>query len=206
MSRCFIQTLTPLLAGFQPPVQQQAWPGIQGKLDPEPSTEHVPTPDGGYQLYKAAGKLKDRKAVITGGDSGIGKATAVLFAMEGADSMISYLPEEEEDAQHTKKLVEKYGRKCYLCPGDLTDKENCKKLIAEAIEKLGAINILFNNHAYQMMTDSILELPDEQWEHTFNTNIHGTLYTSHAHPVIVIVTDLLVLQPSSISPRLPSRT
>ena len=169
--------------GFQPPVQQQAWPGIQGKLDPQPSTEHVPTPDGGYQLYQAAGKLKGRKAVITGGDSGIGKATAVLFAMEGADVMIAYLPEEEEDAQHTKKLVEKYGRKCFLYAGDLTKKENCKKLIDEAIENLGAINILFNNHAYQMMTDDILDIPDEQWEHTFATNIHGTPCTYPFHSV-----------------------
>ncbi|KAK5133944.1 hypothetical protein LTR08_007064 [Meristemomyces frigidus] len=166
--------------GFQPPVQQQAPPGLQGKLDPQPSTEYIPSVDGGYQLYQAAGKLKNRKALITGGDSGIGKATAVLFAMEGADSMIGYLPEEEEDAQHTKKLVEKYGRKCYLYPGDLKDKENCKKLVAEAMDKMGAINILFNNHAYQMMVESILDLPDEQWVETFATNIHPFFYLSKA--------------------------
>ncbi|KAK4549946.1 hypothetical protein LTR36_005247 [Oleoguttula mirabilis] len=166
--------------GFQPPVQQQEPPGLQKELDPQPSTEYVPTPDGGYKLYQAAGKLKDRKAVITGGDSGIGRATATLFAMEGADVLIAYLPQEEEDAQETVKLVEKYGRKCYTFAADLKDKNNCKKLVEEAMSKLGAINILFNNHAYQMMTTDIHDLSEEQWDLTFATNIHPFFYISKA--------------------------
>ncbi|KAK4610700.1 hypothetical protein CLAFUW4_13701 [Fulvia fulva] len=165
-------------SGFQPDVQHQKVPGLQSDMTPAPSTEYVPTPEGGYKLYQAAGKLKDKKALITGGDSGIGRATAVLFAMEGADSFIAYLPEEEKDAQETKKLVEKYGRKCYLHATDLKDKKNCKKVQEEALEKMGAINILFNNHAYQMMTNNIHDLTEEQWEHTFNTNIHPFFYLS----------------------------
>lgn len=102
----------------------------------------------------------------------------MLFAMEGADVMIAYLPEEEEDAQGTKKLVEKYGRQCYTFAADLKDKNNCKKLVEEAMSKMGAINILFNNHAYQMMIQDIHDLPEEQWEHTFATNIHRALQTS----------------------------
>lgn len=134
--------------------------------------EQVPTEDGGYQIYKAAGKLKGKKALITGGDSGIGRATAILFAMEGADSFIAYLPHEEKDAQETKKRVEEYGQKCYCYPTNLKDKANCMEVVDEAMNKMGAINILFNNHAYQMQQQSILELSEEQWLHTFDTNIH----------------------------------
>ena len=127
---------------------------------PKPQFENVPTEDAGYEKYHAAEKLKGRRAIITGGDSGIGRAAAILFAMEGADSLIAYLPEEEEDAQETKKRVEKYGRRCHLLPIDLTTRENCKKVVEEALSKLGGIDILFNNHAYQMMTQSINELSE----------------------------------------------
>ena len=134
--------------------------------------EAVPTEDGGFQIYKAAGKLKGKKAIITGGDSGIGRATARLFAMEGADSFITYLPEEEKDAQQTKSSIEKYGAKCYLYAINLKGKDNCKKVVDEALNKMGSIDILFNNHAYQMMITDIHDLSEEQWEHTFDTNIH----------------------------------
>ena len=155
---------------------------------------HLPSEDGGYEIYKAAGKLQDKCAIITGGDSGIGRATAILFAMEGADSLIAYLPEEESDAQETKKKVEERGRKCYLLPTDLTKKENCQKVIDAAIKGMGKIDILFNNHAYQMMVEDIQDLSEyigryhfshliqltnscrEQWEKTFNTNIHPFFY------------------------------
>jgi NAD(P)-dependent dehydrogenase (short-subunit alcohol dehydrogenase family) len=166
-------------SGHKIPVQDQQPPGLQSKLKgPEPQSENIPTEDGGYQIYRAAGKLNDKKAIITGGDSGIGRATAILFAMEGADSLIAYLPEEESDAQETKRLVEKHGRKCYLIATDLKKKENCKKVVDSAIEKMGGVNILFNNAAYQMMVEDIKDLSEEQWENTFNTNIHPYFYLS----------------------------
>ena len=111
-------------------------------------------------LYKAAGKLEGKKALITGGDSGIGRSIAILFAMEGADSFIAYLPEEEKDAQFTKARVEHYGRKCFLMATDLKDKVNCKKVVDKAIADMGNINILVNNHAYQMMVNDIADLSE----------------------------------------------
>ena len=115
--------------------------------NPKPVFELVPAADGSKVTYKAAGKLKGKKAIITGGDSGIGAATAVLFAHEGADSTIAYLPEEEKDAQGTKARVEELGQRCHLIALDLAGKENCKKLVDFAVEKMGAIDILFNNAA-----------------------------------------------------------
>ncbi|KAI4140439.1 MAG: hypothetical protein L6R39_005799, partial [Caloplaca ligustica] len=130
-------------SGHEVPVQQQSPPGKQAEMKgPEPQNVNVASEDGGYQTYKAAGKLQGKKALITGGDSGIGRAIAILFAMEGADSLIAYLPEEEEDAQTTKAEVEKRGRKCYLCPGDLRSKEQCKKLVDQAVSDMGGINIV----------------------------------------------------------------
>ena len=127
---------------------------------PAPVTTEVPTEEGGYQTYKAAKKLEGKKALITGGDSGIGRAIAVLFAMEGADSTVNYLPEEESDAQETKKLVEKYGGKCTLCPADIRSHENCKKVVDSAVSAMGTINILVNNAAFQNMINDISELTE----------------------------------------------
>lgn len=163
-------------SGYQPEVQHQPVPGLEKNLDPKPLYDQLPTADGGKQLYKAAGKLEGKKAIITGGDSGIGRATAVLYAMEGADVFIAYLPQEEDDAQETKKLVEEKGRKCYLHATDVTDRENCKKLVDEAVKQLGGLDILINNAAYQMVCDDIKDLKEEQWIHTFNTNIHPYFY------------------------------
>jgi len=143
---------------------------------PQPVNEEIPSEDGGFQKYKPAGKLEGKKAIITGGDSGIGRAIAILFAMEGADSFIAYLPDEEKDAQETKKLVEKYGQKCYLHSTDLTSQQNCKKVVDEAVAAMGGLNILVNNAAYQMMQKDISELPEDQWLHTFATNIHPYFY------------------------------
>lgn len=148
--------------GHQIPVSTQEFPGKEGRMPyPQPLFDEIPTDDGKSQKYKAAGKLKGKKAIITGGDSGIGRATAVLFAMEGADSLIAYLPEEEEDAQDTKKRVEQYGQQCHLLSTDLRDPGNCKKVV-DAAAKLfhGNIDILFNNAAYQMVVDDISDLPE----------------------------------------------
>lgn len=162
--------------GFSVPVQHQDLPGLEKNLNPAPDSDHLPTPEGGSQLYKAAGKLEGKKALITGGDSGIGRSIAILFAMEGADVFIAYLPQEEEDAQDTKKRVEKHGRKCYLQASDLTDRGNCKKLVETALKELGGIDILVNNAAYQMMVEDIKDLDEDQWIKTFNTNIHPYFY------------------------------
>ncbi|KAL9104660.1 MAG: hypothetical protein Q9163_000403 [Psora crenata] len=164
-------------SGHQIPIQHMDQPALQKDMKgPDPVNQQVPTEDGGYQTYKAAGKLDGKKAIITGGDSGIGRAIAILYAMEGADSLIAYLPEEEQDAQDTKDAVEKHGRKCYLIATDLTKRENCQKVVDEAMAKMGAINILVNNAAYQNMINGINELSEEQWLKTFNTNIHPYFY------------------------------
>ncbi|KAI0125779.1 short-chain dehydrogenase [Xylariales sp. AK1849] len=164
--------------GFKPPVTHQDFPGKEHKLPIKAHYDNLPDGKGGYLEYKAAGKLQGKKAVITGGDSGIGRATALLFALEGADSFIAYLPDEQKDADDTKKLVEERGQKCHLFPTDLTDRKNCEKTIAEAVKAMGGIDILFNNHAYQMMVNDIKDLTEDQWVHTFNTNIHPFFYLS----------------------------
>jgi hypothetical protein len=147
--------------GYQPEVQKQdTIPGLEHKLDPQPIYDHLPTADGGKELYKAAGKLKGKKAIITGGDSGIGRATAILYAMEGADSFIAYLPEEEQDAQDTKKLVEEKGAKCYTFATDLKARKTCQTVVDEAIKHMGGIDILVNNHAYQNMVPEIKDLDE----------------------------------------------
>jgi NAD(P)-dependent dehydrogenase (short-subunit alcohol dehydrogenase family) len=141
--------------------------------------DRIPTPDGGSKQYQGSGKLKGLNAIITGGDSGIGRASAILFAHEGANTFIAYLPDEQEDAEWTKKRVEELGQKCTLFPTDLTKRENCQKVIDEAVKVFGGkIDILFNNHGYQMMCKDIKDLPEDQWIHTFNTNIHPFFYLS----------------------------
>ncbi|ORY66333.1 short-chain dehydrogenase [Pseudomassariella vexata] len=165
-------------SGHSVPVTHQEFPGKEGNLPIQAQYDTLPDYKGGKQKYKAAGKLQGKNAIITGGDSGIGRATALLFAMEGANSLIAYLPDEEEDSQETKKLVERQGQNCHLMALDLTERKNCQKVVDEAVEKLGGIDILFNNHAYQMMVENIGDLSEDQWVHTFNTNIHPFFYLS----------------------------
>ncbi|KAK4452961.1 hypothetical protein QBC34DRAFT_397502 [Podospora aff. communis PSN243] len=164
--------------GFQNPITFQGFPGKEGKMpSPKPLFDEIPTEDGGSQKYKPSGKLTGKTAIITGGDSGIGRATAVLFAMEGADSLIAYLPSEEDDAQETKRLVESYGRKCHLLATDLTSQTNCHKVVDTAAHLFNnRIDVLFNNAAFQLVVDDISELNEDQWLHTFNTNIHPYFY------------------------------
>ncbi|ERF70594.1 hypothetical protein EPUS_02460 [Endocarpon pusillum Z07020] len=164
--------------GHKVPIQHQDPPGLQSDLGPKPVSSKLPSEDGGYQHYKAAGKLEGKKAIITGGDSGIGRAIAILFAMEGADSLIVYLPQEESDALETQKQVEQWGKKCSLLAMDITSKENCQKVINTALSQLGGINTLVNNAAFQMMQKSIHDITDEQWHKTFDTNIHPFYYLS----------------------------
>jgi NAD(P)-dependent dehydrogenase (short-subunit alcohol dehydrogenase family) len=151
--------------------QRQDPPGVEGELQPKA--------DHGETSYKGSGKLTGRKAIITGGDSGIGRAVAIAFAREGADVVISYL-NEDEDARETANWVEKAGRKAVLIPGDISQEEHCKKIISKAVEELGEIDILVNNAAYQMTHQSLQELTAEELDHTFKTNIYAMFYLCKA--------------------------
>jgi len=153
------------------PAQEQAMPGTEQQMDPKP--------DHGETTYKGSGRLEGRKAIITGADSGIGKAIAIAFAREGADVLISYL-KEDEDARETAKWVEDVGRKAVLAPGDISQEEHCKQLIEKAVQELGGIDILVNNAAYQMEYKSLQEIPSEEWDYTFKTNIHAMFYLCKA--------------------------
>ncbi|KAI5868332.1 NAD(P)-binding protein [Durotheca rogersii] len=169
---------SPLQPGHAIPVSHQEFPGKEHEMPLQAQYDKLPTEGGGYQRYKAAGKLDGKKALITGGDSGIGRATAVLFAMEGADSFLVYLPDEEKDARETKQIVEARGRRCWLMATDLSRRENCKQAVDQALRQTGGIDVLFNNAAYQNMTDDIHSLSEDQWVRTFDTNIHPFFYLS----------------------------
>nr|WP_254550319.1 glucose 1-dehydrogenase [Catellatospora tritici] len=127
-------------------------------------------PDHGEESYRGSGRLQGKRAVITGGDSGIGRATAIAFAREGADVVIAYL-DEHDDAHDTAKLVEEAGRKAVLVAGDLSSRHECETLIDTAVRELGGLDVLVNNAAYQMTHKTIEEIPDEEWQHTFDLNI-----------------------------------
>ncbi|TAQ90184.1 hypothetical protein B7494_g1486 [Chlorociboria aeruginascens] len=169
---------SPFEKGHEVPVTHQSPPGQQHAMPIAPVNDQLPTPDGGYQLYKAAGKLAQKRALITGGDSGIGRAVAVLYAMEGAESTIVYMPEEEKDAAETRELVREKGGKLHLVSADLKSQQACKDVVAKALEKMGGIDILVLNHGRQMMKETIAELSEEQWLDTFDTNIHPFFYLS----------------------------
>jgi len=147
------------------PAQHQQKPGLESKVKPRPRYE-APS-------YRGAAKLAGKVALITGGDSGIGRAVAVLFAREGADVAITHLPEEESDAQETKTAVEREGRRALIIGGDLTAEEFARKAVETTIDNFDQLDILVNNAAYQQGQDSLDDLTDEQWDHTFKTNIYG---------------------------------
>jgi len=153
------------------PAQKQPMPGITAAMDP--------LPDHGETSYRGSGRLKGRKAIITGGDSGIGRAVAIAYAREGADLLISYL-NEEEDAEETRRYVEDAGRKAVLVPGDIKTSAHCRALVDKAVAELGGIDILVNNAAHQASFESIEDISDEEWDLTFRVNIHAMFYLTKA--------------------------
>jgi NAD(P)-dependent dehydrogenase (short-subunit alcohol dehydrogenase family) len=154
------------------PKQHQKKPGIEAEIKPRPRYE--------APLYRGAEKLKDKTALITGGDSGIGRAVAVLYAREGADVAIVYLPQEQRDAEETQRAVEEEGRRCLLVPGDVTQPDFCRAAVEATVEEFGHLDILVNNAAFQQHQESLEELSEEQFEHTFRTNIFGYFYMAKA--------------------------
>jgi hypothetical protein len=154
----------------QPP-QQQTVPGTESQLTPQA--------DHGEHSYKGCSKLVGKAAIITGGDSGIGRAVAIAFAREGADVLVSYL-DEEKDAQETRRWVEDARRKCVLVPGDISDAAHCRAIVQRAMDAFGRVDILVNNAAFQMTRKSLEETPDEEWAHTFAVNIHAQFFLAKA--------------------------
>ncbi|KAL1889081.1 hypothetical protein Sste5346_009146 [Sporothrix stenoceras] len=163
--------------------QTQPAPGLERDLDPQPVKTHLPTEDEGYQLYRPAGKLLGKRALITGGDSGIGRAVAILYAMEGANMAIAHLPSELEDAVHTKEQVEKNGGKVFLISRDLTTEGAPKAIVEQAVSALGGLDILVNNAAYQLEQSDIADITEEQYNHTMAINLTAPFFaTKYALP------------------------
>jgi len=153
------------------PTQKQPMPGSAEKMDPRP--------DHGEESYKGSGRLKGLRAIITGGDSGIGRAVAIAYAREGADVLIAYLSE-NDDAQEGKALVEKEGRRAILISGDISDPEHCRTIVKRAVDELGGVDILVNNAAHQATFKEIGAISDEEWQTTFEVDIHALCYLTKA--------------------------
>jgi len=155
------------------PEERQSPPGTEGEMRNKP--------DHGEQSYRGFGRLMDRVALITGGDSGIGRAIAIAYAREGADVAFTYLsPEEDEDANETARWVKEAGRKVLPVPTDIRDENNCRELVRRTISEFGAIHILVNNAAFQMTHQQLEEFSSEEWDRTFRTNIYAMFYLSKA--------------------------
>jgi len=176
--------------------QSQPWPGLASKMDPRP--------DHGETSYKGTGRLSGRKALITGGDSGMGRAAAIAYAREGADVAINYLPAEEPDAREVVELIKKAGRKAVAIPGDLRNESFCKKLVEEAIKELGGLDILVNNAGRQQTKPSILDISSEDFDATMKTNIYAPFWITkaalpHLKPgsVIISTTSVQATDPSA---------
>ncbi len=177
-----------------PPEQEQSEPGLQADMTPQP--------DIGEHSYRGTGRLVGRKALITGGDSGIGAAVAVAFAREGADVAINYLPAEEEDAQHVARIITETGRQAVLIPGDLTEATVCSDIVERTVAELGGLDILVNNAAKQIANESLEDTPDEQIVETFETNILAMFRVTkaalrHLQPgaAIINTTSVVAYQP-----------
>jgi NAD(P)-dependent dehydrogenase (short-subunit alcohol dehydrogenase family) len=155
------------------PPQEQEMPGKEADMQPRP--------DYGEKSYRGSGRLEGRKALITGGDSGIGRAVALAFAREGADVAISYLPgKEDEDARETARVIEESGKRCLQVPGDIQDPAHCREMVAKVVREFGGIDILVNNAGYQMTHDSLLEIPPEEIDLVFRTNVYSMFYLCQA--------------------------
>jgi NAD(P)-dependent dehydrogenase (short-subunit alcohol dehydrogenase family) len=158
----------------QPEFSQQPLehPGLESDM--------APKPDYGEDTYRGSGKLTGKAAIITGGDSGIGRAIALAFAREGADVLISYLEAEESDAQETVHAIERSGRKAVAVPGDIQDEAHCQRIVEQAVSEFGKIDVLVNNAAYQMARNGVTEIPSEEFERTFKTNVFAMFYLCKA--------------------------
>ncbi|USI75026.1 SDR family oxidoreductase [Sphingomonas morindae] len=164
----------PTTAYPKPPFaeQSQPFPGLAGKMDPRP--------DHGESSYRGSGRLTGRRALITGGDSGMGRAAAIAFAREGADVAISYLPEEEADAREVIALIEQAGRKAVALPGDIRSEAHCKTMVAETVRRLGGLDIVVNNAGRQQQRQSLLDITTEDFDATFKTNVYAMFWITKA--------------------------
>ncbi|MDY0747573.1 SDR family oxidoreductase [Paucibacter sp. R3-3] len=154
------------------PPQQQERPGLASRMQPRP--------DHGEQSYKGSGRLLGRKALVTGGDSGIGRAAAIAFAREGADVAFNYLPAEEEDAREVVQLIRAAGRKAFPLPGDLRSEDFCRRLVDDAREALGGLDLLVNNAGFQAAQSSLLDISTEQFDSTFKVNVYALFWITKA--------------------------
>jgi NAD(P)-dependent dehydrogenase (short-subunit alcohol dehydrogenase family) len=154
------------------PPQRQDPPGLEKKM--------APKPDHGEKSYVGHDRLKGRRALITGGDSGIGRAVALAFAREGADVAIVHLPGEEPDAQETVRVIEESGKRCVTIAGDVQDPAQCRDMVSRTVREFGGLDVLVNNAAYQMVHDSILEIPADELDHVFRTNVYAMFYLCQA--------------------------
>jgi NAD(P)-dependent dehydrogenase (short-subunit alcohol dehydrogenase family) len=176
------------------PAQQQQVPGIQSDMRP--------VPDCGEESYKGNGKLTGKVAVITGGDSGIGRAVAIAYAREGADVLISYLSE-DSDAKDTADYVEQAGRRAVLVKGDVADPQHCRDIIQTAVDELGGLDILVSNAAFQMSHDSIEEISDEEWDRTIDTNL-GAMFHLCKAAIPHLRSGASIIGSSSVNSDMPS--
>ena len=159
------------------PVQQQSFPGKTSEMSPKP--------DHGEESYQGHGRLTGKATLITGGDSGIGRAVAIAFAREGADVAIAYLAAEEADAREVEALITKAGRRALLLPTDISKSAEARAIVAKTVKEFGKLDVLVNNAAYQAPTPSLEETKDEDWEAMFATNVHGTFYMTKAAAAVM---------------------
>ena len=175
--------------------QKQPFPGLVSKM--------IPVPDHGETSYKGSSRLKGRKALVTGGDSGIGRAVAIAFAREGADVAINYLPDEEPDAQDVVNLLSKEGHKIVAIPGDIRDEKFCQRLVKDAAEQLGGLDLLVNNAGRQQFCNSIKDLTTEAFDATFKTNVYAMFWITKA-ALEYLPRGSAIINTSSVQAFLPS--